>query len=143
MKERFGKQHFYVLYCFITEIIDLPISFELTLRSFNMEEREIKKRMLFFKLMETTNPKWTTNEFPVIVDCVNYIFNMSFKYRVEINQCLFEIDKRMKKDDNYMWNRRNLFTVRKILDNITNGTGDYIIDFEDWDGHFVNICYVK
>lgn len=140
MKELFGKQHFIVLYSFLMELMNLNACYKNTLEQFNMDEKEIAKRMLFLKLMETPYAKWTTNDYPVMVDTINFMFNLAYIHRDKIDNCFVGIDKLMKKEGNYMWNRRNTFMVKKILNNITERNGDYVMDFTaNWDGDFIAI----
>lgn len=140
MKELFGKQHFIILYCFLTKILNLNECYKTTLQGFDMDEKQIAKRVLFLKLMETPFVKWTTNDYPVMVDTINFMFHLAWKHRDLIDSCFVGLDRLMKKEGNYMWNRQNNFMVKKILNNISERNGDYTMDFtENWDGDFIAI----
>ena len=136
MNEKFGRGNFIILYSFLMGFMDLHKAYEEALKPF-YDEKEIKKRLLFLKLTDLKPTKWNTEDYQVIVDCLAFMLNQAVEYRDTMDKCFKGIDKMMKKEDNYMWNRSNAFVLRKVMDNITD-KGSYQLNFtENWDGDFI------
>lgn len=137
MRELFGKRHFIFLYSFLMELINLPNEYENALKPF-YDTNDIRKRMVFLKLMDCRSVKWMTNDYVVIVDTLNFMLGQAVEHRDAFDKCFYHIDKMMRKEPNYFWNRESCFVLKKILDAITIA-GNYNFTFENWDGDYILI----
>jgi len=112
--------------------------FEMDMRANGMDELEIKKIIMNTKLLKIPRKEWTTKDVSILAQIISYIFFHLCRRQDELDKCLYEIDKRAKKeviqnimaDDDYFTYRKAGKELKRIIEYVWKEDREYQMVFD-------------
>lgn len=139
-----------IVFCVILEALEeggLTASFLRTLKGFDIEPTTLMKWKIAMSVQQS--PKWGTRDVELLTCIVSYIVHRGVIRREEMDKCLAELEKRMKKEKeegimpkkDYLMFRKANFEVGRIIRRLDAlpYPATYNFGFYDWDKGNENI----